>query len=68
MSAVDGILISEAVAYGCTGIMTALFSNDLAVSQCAPAFHSILSTVVADRRVLCCLGETMNKRRNILGE
>ena len=33
ISAVDAILISETIAYGCTGIMTALFSNDLAVNH-----------------------------------
>jgi len=31
LSGLDGILIVEALAYGCTGISTAIVSNDLAV-------------------------------------
>ena len=32
MSGMDGMLIVEAIAYGCSGISTAILSNDLAVS------------------------------------
>ena len=32
LSGIDGLLIVEAIGFGCTGISTAVLSNDLAVS------------------------------------
>ena len=32
LSVLDAVLIAEKIAYGCTGIQTAILSNDLGVS------------------------------------
>ena len=34
LSSMDGILIYEELAYGCTGIVSPIVANDLAVSLC----------------------------------
>ena len=42
LSSLDGVLVAETMAYGCTGITTALLSNDLAVSWCLIDLHIFL--------------------------
>lgn len=38
LSVLDGVLVAETLAYGCTGIQTAILSNDLGVSWCLTWF------------------------------